>query len=114
MRPLLVGILGALAVAAGAFGAHGLEGHVTPERLTTWKTAANYHLIHSVVLFVLAGRPAHPWSFRLFVAGILLFSGSLYLLVLLDLPWLGAVTPLGGVSFILGWLSLARGTERAP
>ncbi len=108
MRPI-AGVLGALAVAAGAFGAHALRGQVTPERLDTWQTAASYHLVHAVVLLVLASAPTpRTTSFALFGAGIVLFSGSLYALVLLDLPVLGAVTPLGGVAFIAGWLSLAR------
>lgn len=102
-------VLGALAVAAGAFGAHALRDHVPAARLETWHTAASYHLVHAVVLLVLAtASRARPLSFGLFATGILVFSGSLYALVLLDLPWLGAVTPLGGVAFILGWLSLAR------
>jgi uncharacterized membrane protein YgdD (TMEM256/DUF423 family) len=105
----VAGILGALAVAMGAFGAHGLRARVPPERLDTWETAASYHLLHAVVLLVLAYAPTpRRLSFALFTMGILIFSGSLYSLVLLDLPWLGAVTPLGGVAFILGWLSLAR------
>ena len=88
----IVAVIGAIAVAAGAFGAHGLEGHVTPERLATWKTGASYHLVHAAVLYALTLGKPNPWSFRLFTAGIVLFSGSLYLLVLLDKPWLGAVT----------------------
>lgn len=114
-------LLGALGVAAGAFGAHGLEGAVTPERLETFGTAARYHLIHALAL-VLVGTiglfasrtdatnlPSRWLSFvgYLFVGGVVLFSGSLYLLVLTDTPWLGAITPLGGVCFIAGWLLLS-------
>ncbi len=100
-------LLGALAVGAGAFGAHALRDSVPPERLATWQTAASYHLLHAVILYILASAPSpRGMSFGFFTAGILLFSGSLYALVLLDLPVLGAVTPLGGVAFILGWLSL--------
>lgn len=103
-------ILGALAVAAGAFGAHALEGRVTPDRLDTWHTAATYHLLHAVALLALGLAPApRRLTSMLFVCGILIFSGSLYTLVLLDMPILGAITPLGGLCFIAGWLSLARG-----
>lgn len=89
--------LAALAVAFGAFGAHALADN---PRLDTWKTGALYHLVHAVALCL----PNLPTATRrLLTAGIVLFSGSLYLLVLLDLPVLGAITPLGGVSFIAGW-----------
>ncbi|HLT46555.1 MAG TPA: DUF423 domain-containing protein [Rubricoccaceae bacterium] len=111
-------VSGALAVAAGAFGAHALEGAVAAERLATWATAAHYHLAHALALvaagLVAAHRPgrlvrAAGW---LFLAGTVLFAGSLYALVLLDLPALGAVTPLGGVAFIAGWGCLAAGVWR--
>ena len=109
------GILGATAVAAGAFGAHGMKDLVTPERLLVWETAARYHLIHGLVLFALTLLPPASdssaryatWAARTFILGILLFSGTLYALVLLDMPILGAVTPLGGASLIAGWLLLA-------
>ncbi|HLA64833.1 MAG TPA: DUF423 domain-containing protein [Rhodothermales bacterium] len=113
---LVVGALsGALAVAAGAFGAHALAASVSPERLATFRTGASYHLIHALATVAVALVAAHVpgrvvraagW---LFVAGTVLFAGSLYLLVLLDVPMLGAVTPLGGVAFIAGWLALAYG-----
>lgn len=116
-------IAGALAaavgVALGAFGAHGLEGRVTPARLETFKTGVLYHLLHALAL-VAAGWAASVWTGGAvqaagycFLAGIVLFSGSLYLLVLTNTPWLGAITPLGGVAFILGWLLLAWGGFRA-
>lgn len=107
MTPLRVAAgLGALAVATGAFGAHGLRELVAPERLVTWQTAAHYHLVHAVVLLVLATRPTVPrLAFGLLTLGVALFSGSLYLLVLLDQGWLGAVTPFGGVAMIAGWLA---------
>lgn len=112
----LAGILGFLAVGLGAFGAHGLEGSVTPERLDTWETGAAYHLAHAVALLALSAHPEPPvWTVRCFVAGIVIFSGSLYLLVLLDLPVLGAVTPIGGVCFLAGWLSLLwTGNDPSP
>lgn len=121
--PRLFFILGAVAaglgVALGAFGAHGLADRVTPERLETFKTGVQYHLIHALALFVVSWA-ATQWpgwavaaSGYLFLAGLVLFSGSLYLLVLTDTPWLGAVTPLGGVAFIVGWGLLAWGVFRS-
>jgi uncharacterized membrane protein YgdD (TMEM256/DUF423 family) len=102
---------GALAVIAGAFGAHGLRSRATAEQLSAWTTASQYHLLHSVVLLALAlfaastakpiGTPA-----SLLLAGVVLFSGSIYLLVLTEMRWLGPVTPLGGLLLIAGWLSL--------
>ena len=106
-------VLGALAVALGAFGAHALGDAVTPDRLGTWRTGALYHLVHSLagvaagVLAAASSSRAALWAARLFVAGIVLFSGSLYALVLLDLGVLGAVAPLGGGAFIAGWGCLA-------
>ncbi len=106
-------ISGALAVVAGAFGAHGLKARLEPAQLDSWVTATQYHLLHSVVLLALALFAAHSGrSIRLpaglFSAGMLLFSGSIYLLVLTKLRWLGPVTPIGGLLLILGWLSLIR------
>jgi uncharacterized membrane protein YgdD (TMEM256/DUF423 family) len=96
----------ALGVIAGAFGAHALD--VTPERMDVWQTAARYHLVHGLGLCLVGVlRPVPVWTGRLFCAGILLFSGSLYTLVLTDTPWLGAITPLGGLSFIVGWAIIA-------
>lgn len=112
-------ILGAInlliSVALGAFGAHGLKDIVTVDRLATWETGVHYHMIHGLGLLLLAAfadklttaQKLLRWSGRLLMAGIVLFSGSLYLLVLLDLPILGAITPLGGVCFLIGWLCLA-------
>ena len=104
---------GALAVATGAFGAHALEGSVTPDRLETWHTAAAYALGHAApaliasALAAWSGARTALWAAGLFLVGTVLFSGSLYALVLLDLPVLGAVTPLGGASLIAGWVALA-------
>lgn len=104
----VAGVIGALGVMAGAFGAHALRGMVTEARLETWETAARYHLIHAVVLVVLSLIPTlRPLTSRLILAGMFIFSGSLYTLVLSDVPWLGAITPIGGVLLIAGWLSLA-------
>lgn len=106
---ILAAVFGATAVMAGAFGAHGLKDLVTPERLEVWKTGAHYQLVHAVVLLVLSLMPVPPRASVLLISvGIGIFSGSLYLLVLLDQRMLGMVTPLGGVSMILGWLLLLR------
>jgi uncharacterized membrane protein YgdD (TMEM256/DUF423 family) len=107
-------IMGFLAVALGAFGAHGLSHVLTQNNtLDVWKTAVLYHFIHTIMLFLLAHRrpvPSGPW-FSFFI-GILIFSGSLYLLALTNLKWLGAITPLGGLSFLVGWLWLAVTARR--
>jgi uncharacterized membrane protein YgdD (TMEM256/DUF423 family) len=114
-----VGALSAfLAVAAGAFGAHALRDIVTPDRLVVWETAARYQMYHAlgliVVSYLAAQKDAGPARLAgwLFVAGTLLFSGSLYLLTVTGITWLGAVTPLGGVAFLVGWLSIAWGVWR--
>lgn len=109
----------ALAVALGAFGAHGLEGRITPERLQTFETAVRYQMYHALALLVLGwvttlrGERWIHWAGFLFIAGILLFSGSLYLLVLTNTTWLGAITPFGGVAFITGWILFAGGFARS-
>lgn len=99
-------ISGAAAVTLGAFGAHALQRRVTdPRMLDVWKTASQYHLLHSVALI---GAAAHPSTLpaAFFIGGITLFSGSLYAMVVTDQRWLGAITPIGGASFIAGWLAL--------
>jgi uncharacterized membrane protein YgdD (TMEM256/DUF423 family) len=108
---VVAAVYGALAVMAGAFGAHGLRETLTPEKLSAWNTAALYHLLHSVVLLALGlyaattGRSvALPGT--LFAAGVLLFSGSIYGLALTSQRWLGPVTPVGGVLMIAAWLTL--------
>ena len=101
-------LMGFLAVALGAFGAHALKGVLDQNQtVETWKTAALYHFIHTVMLFVLAGRKPFlrgPWF--CFLLGIFIFSGSLYLLAVTNLKWLGAITPLGGIGFMAGWVWL--------
>jgi uncharacterized membrane protein YgdD (TMEM256/DUF423 family) len=111
-------ILAAAAVAAGAFGAHALAARLTPERLATWETAARYHMYHALAL-VLLGAVTARWPSPLlhaagwlFVAGILIFAGTVYTLALGGPRWLGAVTPLGGLALIIGWLVLAVGVAR--
>jgi len=99
--------MGFLAVALGAFGAHALEKVLENNRTTEiWKTAAFYHFIHAVMLFVLAPRPGWRGPWICFLVGIVIFSGSLYVLVVTNVKWLGAITPLGGASFLAGWLWL--------
>jgi uncharacterized membrane protein YgdD (TMEM256/DUF423 family) len=116
IRPQLFSVLGAgfafLAVAAGAFGAHSLKAVLTPDMLAVFETAVRYQMYHALGLCVV-GWASHQYpqvSFRatgwLFVAGIVLFSGSLYVLSLSGVRWLGAVTPLGGVAFLAGWAAL--------
>ncbi|MFH5806816.1 DUF423 domain-containing protein [Alienimonas sp. DA493] len=132
-------VLGGLGVACGAFGAHGVAGFVAEKypdaalaarRLDNWHTAADYHLWHALaavacgLLGMSAPRrgerrldsPAVRWAGLSFLAGVTVFSGSLYLLTLTGLSWLGAVTPVGGVLLIVGWALLAwaagRGGDR--
>ena len=104
----VAGFLGFSGVLFGAFGAHFLRDVL--ERLGTaplWRTAVLYHLVQAVVLLVLAGwRPIPRLSYFLILSGVTLFSGSLYALALTNLRWLGAVTPLGGLGMLLGWLSM--------
>jgi uncharacterized membrane protein YgdD (TMEM256/DUF423 family) len=108
---LCAAILGALAIAAGAFGAHGLRDRLEPQQVAAWSTAAHYQLLHSAVilalgLFELASERSVRVPASLFTAGILLFSGSIYLLTVAGLRFLGPVTPLGGLTLIAAWLSL--------
>ncbi len=97
-----------LAVALGAFGAHALRDTLTANNTTeVWKTAVLYHFVHALALLVLATLPgAGRLPAGLFIAGIVLFSGSLYLLALTNLKWLGPITPLGELCFLVGWLCL--------
>lgn len=106
-------ILAGLAVAAGAFGAHALRARVTPDDLAIFETAARYQMYHALGLFAVAWAMTRWWGSGvavagwLFVAGTVLFSGSLYVLVLSGQRWLGAVTPIGGLCFLAGWIVLA-------
>ena len=96
--------LGFLAVVLGAFGAHGLRDLLGRNGTTAiWEKAVFYHFIHTVMLFVLAGKRQFVISWWCFFAGIVIFSGSLYLLAVTDVHWLGAITPLGGIGFLVGW-----------
>jgi len=105
-------IFGFLGVALGAFGAHGLRGRIPEEMLSVYRTGVLYHLIHAVALLGVAiwgklgsmdtSRPAYC-----FVAGIVLFSGSLYLMAFTGIKALGIITPVGGLSFLAGWVLVA-------
>jgi len=111
----LAAIVGFLAVALGAFGAHGLKDVLAQNNTTAiWEKAVFYHFIHTIMLFLLAQRrpvPSGPWVS--FLAGILVFSGSLYLLAVTNFKWLGAITPIGGVSLLVGWAWLALLASKA-
>lgn len=112
---ILGALSAALGVAAGALAAHALRGRLTPDLLTVFETGVRYHLIHALALFAVAWattrRPGQALNVAgwLFLAGTLLFSGSLYALSLSGVRALGAITPLGGAAFIAGWLALAWG-----
>lgn len=110
--------LGALGVALGAFGAHGLKSRVSAESVVLWETAARYHVLHALALMATAWAcdrwpgPHAQSAGWLFVAGTLLFSGSLYALTLTGVRALGAITPIGGLCFIAGWVLLALAAMR--
>jgi uncharacterized membrane protein YgdD (TMEM256/DUF423 family) len=114
-----IGALSAfLSVAAGAFGAHALRARLAPEALAIFETAARYQMYHAVGLlaagWAVARWPGAParWAGWLFLAGTILFSGSLYALALSGLRWLGAITPVGGIAFPAGWLLLSLAATR--
>lgn len=109
-------MLAALGVAIGAFGAHGLKETLARTGYAdTFETAVRYHMYHALALVALAAVAGYAPNVKtglaalLFMAGVLLFSGSLYVLALTGIRWLGAITPLGGMCFIAGWLVVAWG-----
>jgi uncharacterized membrane protein YgdD (TMEM256/DUF423 family) len=116
----LAALLGALSVGLGAFGAHALENRLSANLLETYETAVRYQFYH-VIALALVGLALARWPDNglltiagwLFMIGILVFSGSLYLLVFSGLRWLGAITPIGGVAFIGGWIALAVAVWRS-
>jgi uncharacterized membrane protein YgdD (TMEM256/DUF423 family) len=116
----LAAVLGFLAVAIGAFGAHGLEPILTEYgRLETFETAVKYHFYHTfailivgVLLTIEQENKKLVYSVYSFLAGIVVFSGSLYFMSLTNITWLGAVTPLGGFAFLLGWIFLFVGVKK--
>lgn len=116
----LGGVAAFLAVALGAFGAHALKSRLAPEMLAVWHTGVEYHLFHALGLLacglVAAQLPDSAflkWSGWLMLAGILLFSGSLYALALSGERWLGALTPVGGIAFLAAWALLIAAVVRA-
>ena len=119
-------LLGFTAVALGAFGAHGVKSALgdasdAAQRLAWWDTGARYHFFHALAVGLVAVQAAHvtnrftTWAAALFTVGVVLFSGSLYVMCLTGVRALGAVTPLGGVAFLGGWIAMglaARGLGR--
>ncbi len=110
---ILAGLSGAISVILGAFGAHALRDRITPDLLDTFKTGVNYQMYHALALVGIAlafsrlpGSTLLGIAGWLFIAGTILFSGSLYLLVTTGVRWLGAITPFGGLAFIAGWFCL--------
>src|SRR5712672_2768474 len=111
---LLIGsLVGFLGVAAGAFGAHGLRSRLSPDMLAVFETAVRYQMYHAFAVLIVAAGVGHIGTARLlvmagwfFLAGVLLFSGSLYALALTGVGTLGIVTPIGGLLFIIGWACL--------
>ncbi len=107
-------VLMAFGVMLGAFGAHGLQGQLTPQRLASYQTGVHYHMLHALGL-LLAGivarvtgeSPRLRWSARLMLAGIVFFSGAIYLMTAGAPRWLGMVAPVGGMSFMAAWALLA-------
>lgn len=116
---MIAAISGLLAVAIGAFGAHGLKSRMAEDLMAVYQTGVQYHFYHTLALFMvgllLLQYPQLgllKWSGGLMIVGIVLFSGSLYGLAISGLRWLGAVTPLGGVAFIAAWLCLLLAVYR--
>ncbi|MCQ8128145.1 DUF423 domain-containing protein [Methylomonas rivi] len=108
---LFAAVAGFLGVAMGAFGAHGLKNVLSEHYLDIYKTAVSYQMWHALLLALIAALPRQPcltWAGWSLVAGIVLFSGSLYLLAILKIGWLGMITPLGGLAFLLAWGLLAH------
>ena len=114
-RPVTAGLLGAISIALGAFGAHGLKDNLAliPEASGWWQTATFYLLTHAVALGAIAGRSV--WPARLWAIGGVIFAGTLYAMALGAPRWFGAITPIGGTSLIIAWALLARaGWNRMP
>ena len=110
----IAAVLGFLAVALGAFGAHGLKDLLMRNgTLSIWEKAVLYHIVHAIVLLFLASRaPLPDVAIWLFFVGVVVFSGSLYLLAFTGMKWLGAITPIGGLCLLGGWLTLVIGSLR--
>jgi len=101
--------LGFLAVGLGAFGAHGLDEVLTRnDRVDNWETAVQYHFVHVLIMCFLASRePLQRGPWFSFLVGVVVFSGTLYLLAVTNVTWLGAITPIGGLALLFGWGWLA-------
>ena len=117
---ILAGVLGAISVGIGAFAAHGLESTLTTNnRLATFETGVKYQFYHTFALFLLGllminyQNNYFGYAAICFVVGILIFSGSLCTLSLTNITWLGAITPIGGLGFILGWVFMALGVKNS-
>ncbi|ACN13231.1 conserved hypothetical protein [Desulforapulum autotrophicum HRM2] len=116
----IIGALSAfIGVAAGAFGAHGLKSRMNTEMLSVFEVGVRYQMYHAFALIIAAGVQS-KWPSTLittggwlFVIGTILFSGSLYLMSVTEVRWLGAITPLGGLAFLAGWVCMAWGAWRA-
>jgi uncharacterized membrane protein YgdD (TMEM256/DUF423 family) len=110
--------LGALAVVAGAFGAHALQGRLDERMLQTFEVAVRYQTYHALALVLCGLLAERGWraagAARALLAGVLVFSGTLYALVLTGAKWLGAITPVGGVLLVVGWILLALGRSEPP
>jgi len=114
-------LLALLAVALGAFGAHGLKGRIDPYMMEVYKTAVLYHMVHALGLVLLGmvvelrgGQGLYRWSGISMLAGTILFSGSLYLMAMTGIRWLGAITPIGGLLFLLAWGLFAIAAWKPP
>lgn len=117
---VLAGVNGFIAVSLGAFAAHGLKSMLGPDLLATFQTGVQYHMYHTLALLAVGllvlqfpTQTGLRVAGYLFLAGILIFSGSLYVLALSGIRWLGAITPIGGVAFLAGWAMLAWSMLRA-
>jgi len=115
------GVTGGLAVAVGAFGAHGLKSVLSEDMLAIYETGVRYHFYHALALLAVALAPAELWqgksmlwASRLLLAGIAIFSGSLYALAITETRWLGAITPIGGAAMIAGWICIAFAAASRP
>jgi uncharacterized membrane protein YgdD (TMEM256/DUF423 family) len=118
---ILGGINAALVVLLGAFGAHGLKARMTAEMLSVYQTGVHYHLFHALGLLAvglvatqISGSAYLKWSGWSMLAGIILFSGSLYVMSVSGLRWLGIITPFGGVAFIVAWVLFVAAIAKSP
>jgi uncharacterized membrane protein YgdD (TMEM256/DUF423 family) len=115
---IFAALLGALSVILGAFAAHGLQNYTTQHYIEVFEKAVRYSMYHTFVILIVSliqlqyQSKYFKWAVILFVLGIAFFSGSLYILVLCKIKWMGAITPIGGVCFVLGWILAAVGFSK--